>query len=606
MKLAVYASFEPALLQRVLSHWNERVPLFTAVEVSAPSRLEWGLRSDLSDGELRVFAFDAAGLEQAGARQQAEAKGDLIDALAEARAAGVQQILDPESERAAGVPYTDAFYLALGTAIFRRARGRVAPEIKAIAVDCDGTLWQGLCAEDGPDGVSIGPEELALHAYLLAQKQAGRILVLVSKNVPADVEAVFERRRDLGISLSDVAAVRAGWESKAVALQRLSRELKLSTASFLFIDDSPAECAEVSAALPEVAVLQRPSEDVRSFLQAAWPLDLKATHHPGLGEARTRLYQDEERRNAVKSAAPSFAEYVQSLEVRVELSPATAADEGRVFELTQRTNQFNTRGDRPSAESVHQAIASKTVLVARVADRFGDYGLCGVIFEAPAGETLRIDRLLLSCRVLGRGVEEEIFDLLVARASGFKLLAIAISNTPRNQPARGFLERLGNWSGVYQDETYRFTIANLSRAPREVAPSLEQPELKAAAAIDWNAVAALTLNPSALAAELGLTLEGPAGGDGVLAVASEVLGCPVAPGDNLYALGADSLRLVRIVARLRSKLGIEVPIAELLYRGDVSDLLALASRGAREPEEDPSFLSQLDSLYDDDQDEPLA
>jgi FkbH-like protein len=617
VKLTVYASFEPALLQRVLDHWNGRVPLFKAVEVFGPSRLGWGLSSEAPADEVRVFAFDGAGVEQAAAMPRAQPliflcpgaegaqlPGELIDAAAAARAAGVEQLLDPESQSAAGVPYTDAFYLVLGTVIFRRARARLAPELKAIAVDCDGTLWQGLCAEDGPDGVSVGPEELALHAYLLAQKQAGRILVLVSKNVPADVEAVFERRRDLGLSLTDVAAVRAGWESKAVVLQRLSRELKLLPGSFLFIDDSPAECAEVSAALPDVAVLRRPPAGVRSLLQALWPLDLKSAE-AGLGEARTKLYQDEEKRHAAQRAAPSFAEYVQSLELRVELSPATASDEARVFELTQRTNQFNTRGDRPSAESVRTAIGAGQVLVARVADRFGDYGLTGVLFLAPAGETLRVERLLLSCRVLGRGVEEEIFDGLAAYArSGFATLLVAVSVTPRNQPARAFFERAAAWSGSYGGDAYRFKLAGLGRCPRQLDKSVDEPAQGSARAIDWNAVAELTRDPSKLAAELGLAVDHEAGGDGVLAVAGEVLGCRVSRGDNLYALGADSLRMVRIVARLRSRLGIEVPIAELLYRGDVADLISLASRGVREPEDDVAFLSQLDSLYD--KDEPSA
>jgi acyl carrier protein len=82
-------------------------------------------------------------------------------------------------------------------------------------------------------------------------------------------------------------------------------------------------------------------------------------------------------------------------------------------------------------------------------------------------------------------------------------------------------------------------------------------------------------------------------------VIGEVLGRPVSRDDNLYALGADSLRLVRIVARLRSRLGVEVPIAELLHRADVADLLALVARGAHSPEEDPAFLAQLRSLYED-------
>jgi FkbH-like protein len=638
MKLSVYGSFEPALLDRALSHWNERVPLFSTLAIHGPSLLGWGLRSAVAEGELRVLALDRAGLELSTAEGvpvalQPDAKGPVplvvlcpgadgapdASLLAGARgeqvdclfAAGVAQVLDPESERAGGVPYTDAFYLALATIIFRRAHARLRPEVKVIAVDCDGTLWQGLCAEDGPEGVSIGSEELALHAMLLAQKRAGRVLVLVSKNVPADVEAVFERRGDLGLSLADVVAVRAGWEPKAVVLQRLSRELGLGLDTFLFIDDSPAECALVAAALPEVAVLRRPPEGVRSLLEAAWPLDLRAGLPGALGAERTSLYQGEEKRRAAMQAAPSFSEYVDSLDVRVSLSQATGNDAGRVFELTQRTNQFNTRADRPSAETVQKAVGAGLVLVARVADRFGDYGLCGVVFIAASAETLVVERLLLSCRVLGRGVEEEIFDRLVARARerGLAALEIALTATPRNLPARNFVERVAADSLAHALEQggYRFVLQCLGRCRRQLdrgADDAPEKRLSDWRAPDWNAVAGLTRDPAALGVLLGLAPESKAGGDSVLAVVGEVLGRPVSRSDNLYALGADSLRMVRILARLRSKLGVEVPIADLLYRGDVEDLIALAERGARQPEDDPAFLAQLGSLYD--EEEPAA
>jgi FkbH-like protein len=639
MKLSVYGSFEPALLNRALSHWNERVPLFSTVAVYGPSLLGWGLRSEVAEGELRILALDRAGLLLATAEGvpmalQPGAKGPVplvvlcpgadgapdASLLAGVRgeqveclfAAGVDQLLDPESERAGGVPYTDAFYLALATVIFRRAHARLRPEVKVIAVDCDGTLWQGLCAEDGPEGVSVGSEELALHAMLLAQKRTGRVLVLVSKNVPADVEAVFERRGDLGLSLADVVAVRAGWDPKAVVLQRLSRELGLGLDTFLFIDDSPAECALVAAALPEVAVLRRPPDGVRSLLEAAWPLDLRADLPGALGAARTSLYQGEEKRRAAMQTAPSFSEYVDSLDVRVSLAQATENDEGRVFELTQRTNQFNTRADRPSAETVRQAIGAGRVLVARVADRFGDYGLCGVVFLAAFAETLVVERLLLSCRVLGRGVEEEIFDGLVARAraQGLAALEIALTGTQRNLPARNFVERVAaDFRSRAREEGggYRFVLQGLGRCLRQLDRAVDDPPEERVSdwrAPDWNAVAELTRDPAALGVLLGLAPESKAGGESVLAVVAEVLGRPVSRSDNLYALGADSLRMVRILARLRSKLGVEVPIAELLYRGDVEDLIALAERGARQPEDDPAFLAQLGSLYD--EEEPAA
>src|SRR5260221_2935074 len=151
MRLSVFTSFEPVLLGAVFRHWNERVPLFGSVEVHTPSLLTWGLVSEIATDELRVLVVDRLGLLQStfdgvpavlqpeapgpaplvvlcpdaqGAPDPARlgaARGDRIDASAVARAAGLHRIFDPESHRIAQVPYSDAFYLALGTALFRKA-----------------------------------------------------------------------------------------------------------------------------------------------------------------------------------------------------------------------------------------------------------------------------------------------------------------------------------------------------------------------------------------------------------------------------------------------------------------------------------------------------
>jgi acyl carrier protein len=263
-------------------------------------------------------------------------------------------------------------------------------------------------------------------------------------------------------------------------------------------------------------------------------------------------------------------------------------------------------------DTVRQEMAQGRVRVVRVVDRFGDYGLCGAAFLAEVGAALRVERLLLSCRVLGRGVEEEVFEELArgAREQGFVELEIALVPTSRNLPARAFVERIAAHAGARAERGgFCFALEGLGPCPRQLdlleVAAREEPPSSGWRAPDWTAAAGLTRDPAALGALLGLA---PEGGDGaeesVLAVVGEVLGRPASRGDNLYALGADSLRLVRIVARLRSRLGVDVPLADLLHRADVADLIALVARGARPPEEDPGYLAQLRSLYD--EEEPPA
>ena len=339
----------------------------------------------------------------------------------------------------------------------------------------------------------------------------------MSKNVLADREGVRAAER------FGILPFGRGGRSRKLGVESGGATATLTRApaaadSFLFIDDSPAECAKVLSALPKIAVLRRPPERVQSLLQATWPLDVK--NSVGLGEVRTKLYQDEEKRSAALRTSPSFVEYVRSLDLRVQISPAMVTDEGRVFELTQRTNQFNTRGGRPSASTIHEAICANMVLAVRAADRFGDYGLCGVIILSPSAKTLRIERLLLSCRVLGRGVEEEVFDRIVAhaRCENFSAIEITASETQRNQPARNFLDRLTACFGFHHDETYRFVLAGLGACPRQLGANMEPPAQRdAAEAIDWNTVAELTRDSTALAAWLGLEVGMSRVGEGVLA-----------------------------------------------------------------------------------------
>jgi FkbH-like protein len=543
----------------------------------------------------------------------------VLDVAAAATAAGVQKVFDLESLQIAGVPYTDEVMTVIGTAVHRRAYALLAPAPKVLALDCDGTLWQGVCAETGPHGVHIGPEERWLHAFLAEQKRTGRLLVLVSKNVLEDVAAVFQQREDLSLRWSDIAAVRVGWNTKSQALRELAQELNVALDSFVLIDDSPAECAEVRSACGQVTVLQRPRFGVRRFLESTWPLDARSNSEGGLGESRTRLYQDEARRREARRASPSFADHIRDLAVRTTVRLATRNEQTRLFELAQRTNQFHTAADRPSAQALAGSLADGRLLAVEVSDRFGDYGISGSVVLDRTTEVLTVNRLMLSCRVLGRGVEEDVFDALVslARSERCVHLDIVFAVTERNVPARRFLESIGEGLVAVQQPradgtvVWRFPLDGLARCPRlRTADSsvTEGSEAtgSAAAAPDWTVLAKLTSDSAALAAHLGLSTD--TGSDsliaaderGILTVIADLAGRPVSRSDNLYALGCDSLKIVRILARLRSQLALELPIGEVLYRADVADLLERCKVAKTQPAlADEGFFNQVRSLYDD-------
>jgi acyl carrier protein len=364
------------------------------------------------------------------------------------------------------------------------------------------------------------------------------------------------------------------------------------------MDDNPIECSEVRVRCPEVVVLQRPQLGVRRFLEAAWPLDIHASSDGNLGATRTRLYQDEAQRRDALRAAPSYADHLRSLAIETKVRLASAEEQARLFELAQRTNQFQTAADRPSMHAVADSVSAGRLLVVTVADRFGDYGISGGAFFHLAGDVLTADRIMLSCRVLGRGVEENLFDALVdiARERGCNHLDIALTPTLRNVPARRFLEGIcGQLLGVPRTSAegsviWRFALDGLARCPRLdlLKHAVEEQAVDAVRGIssaDWTLVAQMTGDSAALASELRLSpglpygSQAQTGEQGVLRVAANVLGRPVARNDNLYALGADSLKIVRLLARLKSVLGIDIPIGDVLYRADVAELLRLSQVG---------------------------
>ncbi|OPG09997.1 HAD-IIIC family phosphatase [Microbispora sp. GKU 823] len=327
-----------------------------------------------------------------------------------------EAVHDAFADRTGNVPYTDRYFAALAAAVTRRLHAMTTPRPKVVVVDCDGTLWDGVVGEDGPDGVVIGPERMEIWRELARQVAAGRLLCLCSKNEEKDVREVFARHPELPVGLDDVAAMRVGWEAKSQALRALAAELDLGLDSFVFLDDSPVECAEVRAGCPEVLTLRLPAgaAEAAAFLRHCWPLDLAAVTEAD--RERTRRYQEERRREQARGDM-SLADFFATLDLRVTITPAGPEHEARAAQLAERTNQFNLSGAR--------RLDGDEKFVVDVRDRFGDYGVVGLTDVRTEGDTLRAGAFLLSCRALGRGVEHRMLAHLGALARERGLARVA-------------------------------------------------------------------------------------------------------------------------------------------------------------------------------------
>jgi FkbH-like protein len=377
-----------------------------------------------------------------------DVSGTYVVTSAESKALyPVAEYEDQQANEVSHVPYTRQYFHALGTIIARRFYRIHTPLHKVIALDCDNTLWQGVCGEDGPSGVSVGPAYRGLQEFILAQRDAGMLVCLCSKNNEEDVWSVFEKNPGMVLKREHFVSSRINWQSKSENLRSLSAELHLGMDSFIFLDDSAVECAEVEARCPEVLTLQLPelNTDFNRFLSHVWAFDhLKITEED---RKRSDFYARNAEREQLSAQSMRLDDFLAGLELQLEFLPMTRAELPRVAQITQRTNQFNFTTVRRTENDVEQLCLAGDAecLVIRLRDRFGDYGLVGAMIFTRRPGLLDVDNVLLSCRALGRRAEHGMLSHLgrIAQKEGRENIRINFVPTPKNQPARDFLESIG-------------------------------------------------------------------------------------------------------------------------------------------------------------------
>jgi FkbH-like protein/FkbM family methyltransferase len=410
-------------------------PLILAIAPRSSSVADASAQEALDAAENRVIA-------RAGRHHQVRSIGSQA-ILAGYR---VRHLHDPHSRQLGHMPYTPDGYAAIGTALSRAIYNLGKPPVKVIVLDCDNTLWQGLCGEDGATGVAVTPSFRHLQEFMIRQTQAGALLALCSKNQEADVLAVFDQRADMPLRREHLAGWRINWEPKPDNLRALAAQFNLGLDSFVFIDDNPVECAAVRSGCPETVVLQLPPESDRipTFLDNLWIFDRAAATSED--RERSQWYKTNSERDAQRAVAPTLQDFLDGLQLRIDVTEAAAEQLERVSQLTVRTNQFNLTTIRRSEGEIRELLRSgATCLVTSVSDRFGDYGLVGAILYTNGADRYAVDTLLLSCRALGKGVEHRMVAELASRAlrDGKSLIELPYRSTDRNEPAREFIERLG-------------------------------------------------------------------------------------------------------------------------------------------------------------------
>lgn len=376
----------------------------------------------------------------------------IVDTDALVRTLGETKVRDLRGLYAFSQPFSHEFILATASEWMSHVRARVGRVHKCIVLDLDGVLWGGIVGELGALGIALG-QEYPGNAYrefqrtLLSLYEHGIILAINSRNNEADVEEVFEKNKNMILQKKHFAAAAINWESKADNLRLIARELNLGLDSVIFIDDDPANRELVRMQLPEVMVPEwsMPPEE---YVHALINLDL--FHSRALTEEdakRGAMYAAERERRVLVEEVPNMEEYIRRLEITTEISLNDLALIPRLAQLTQKTNQYNLSTRRMSeGELLHIIEEGGSIYAGSVKDRFGEYGTTVIAIFRPKGpKEAELHTFLMSCRVMGRGVEETFFGNAVQdmRSRGYTSLTAVFIPSTKNAPIRDFLPRMG-------------------------------------------------------------------------------------------------------------------------------------------------------------------
>jgi len=387
-------------------------------------------------------------------RELADRKGVDIIALDEQIALdGIDAWHSPALWHRAKQEISPAAAPMFGELALRLVDARKGRASKCLVLDLDNTLWGGVIGDDGLEGIAIGQGNAEGEAFLAFQSYAkslvsrGIILAVCSKNDEQNALEPFEKHADMILRRSDIAAFVANWDDKATNLRRIAAELNIGIDALVFADDNPFERNIIRHELPMVAVPELPEDPSRYAEMIAAAGYFEGIAVTAEDRARGGLYQAERERRALEVEATDMASYLASLDMRLVWGRFDPVSIPRVTQLANKTNQFNLTTRRYTEGEISQIADDPDAfgLHLRLVDRFADHGIIGVVIGRREGEAVALESWLMSCRVLGRGVEEATLGLVAEEAKrlgGSHLIGHYIP-TPKNGMVRDHYPRLG-------------------------------------------------------------------------------------------------------------------------------------------------------------------
>lgn len=349
---------------------------------------------------------------------------------------------------------------------------------KIVILDLDNTLWGGIVGDIGWEKLRLGGHDPVGEAYVSFQHalrrlvNRGTVLAIASKNEEAVALEAIRSHPEMILKIDHFAGWRINWHDKAENIAELLRELNLGQDAAVFLDDNPVERARVRDALPHLLVPDFPADPVQ---YATFLSNLRCFDSPVVSKedrSRTRMYVQDRQRTALKAEVGSLEQWLKLLDCHVTMELLQDSTLERAAQLLNKTNQMNLRTRRLSAAELKSWAEAEDhrLWTFRVADKFGDYGLCGIVSLQREGHEARLMDFILSCRVMGRGVEETMLAASAreANAAGCTELVVEYLPTPKNKPCEQWLEKQATLRRAGEGHVYRASSLGSMEPPPHV------------------------------------------------------------------------------------------------------------------------------------------
>ena len=398
---------------------------------------------------------------------------------------GYDQGLDDRFWHLARAPYSLATQFSIAESYASAAAALKGKAKKCLVLDCDNTLWGGVIGEDGLAGIKLGASApgsafVEFQAAILDLYHRGILLAINSKNNEQDAMEVFEQHPQSLLKPHHFVAKRINWNDKASNLREIAAELNIGIDSLVFVDDNPVECRLVKERVPEVVTIELPRDPSRYARVLKELPYFNSLNISDEDRRRSEMYRSASQRKDLQSGSASMDEFLASLKMRLKIGVADEFSIPRIAQLTQKTNQFNLTTRRYSEADVRTMSedVDMTVLFVELCDMFDDLGIIAVAIVEHENDRSRIDTFLMSCRVIGRGVEQALLSTVadLARDRGYGQVVGEFLLTAKNSLVKGFfLENGFEQLDAVDTQWWRLVLADRSISPPKWFHEILQP-----------------------------------------------------------------------------------------------------------------------------------